>query len=286
MRGSVFVREIYVTKNICCYEHYTSEVFVNHPVVLVTTINISELRFLSQLKGLSFYHSFHLVSSSPWPFFGSLAAFVLLISNVGYFHRIVGSQSGIILGLVLLLTTMFVWWRDVIRESTWQGNHTIIVQKGLRIGFALFILSEVMFFFSIFWSFFHSSLVPAIEIGSVWPPYGLEILDPWAIPFLNTLVLLMSGVTITLAHHGLIMKSDITFFAFMFTIFLAIFFTSLQIYEYITAPFDIADGIYGTVFFFFDRVSWLSCFNRYNFYFGLFYALSFRSLFLYSSYWF
>jgi len=195
-------------------------------------------------------HTFHIVTPSPWPIYAALSAFVLLVSSAAYMHRYEGGGSGILLGFFLIIFSMFVWWRDVIRESTWQGYHTYNVQKGLRLGFALFIVSEVMFFFSIFWAFFHSSLSPAIELGSIWPPVGLEILDPWKIPALNTLILLMSGVTITLAHHGIIGKSGITHFGFLATVVLAVFFTALQVFEYITASFDIADGVYGTTFFF------------------------------------
>jgi len=194
-------------------------------------------------------HRFHIVTPSPWPLYSSVAVFVLLVSTVSYMHRYIGGGNGMLLGLVLLLIAMFVWWRDVIRESTWQGHHTKLVQKGLRLGFVLFIVSEVMFFFSIFWAFFHSSLSPAIELGSIWPPVGLDILDPWKIPALNTLILLMSGLTITLAHHGIIGKSGIAHWGFCATVVLAIFFTLLQIFEYINASFDIADGIYGSTFF-------------------------------------
>jgi cytochrome c oxidase subunit 3 len=194
-------------------------------------------------------HRFHLVTPSPWPLYASVSVFVLLVSFVSYMHRFEGGGNGIFLGLFLLVISMFVWWRDVIRESTWQGHHTVIVQRGLRMGFALFIVSEVMFFFSIFWAFFHSSLSPAIELGSIWPPIGIDVLDPWKVPALNTLILLMSGVTITLAHHGIIAKTGLTHWGFLATIILAVFFTSLQVFEYINASFDIADGIYGSTFF-------------------------------------
>lgn len=206
------------------------------------------------LKGIFFFknlntHRFHIVTPSPWPLYSSVAVFVLLVSTVSYMHRFIGGGNGMLLGTLLLIISMFVWWRDVIREGTWQGHHTSVVQKGLRLGFALFIVSEVMFFFSIFWAFFHSSLSPAIELGSIWPPVGLEILDPWKIPALNTLILLMSGVTITLAHHGIIGKSGIAHWGFCATVVLAVFFTLLQVFEYVNASFDIADGVYGSTFF-------------------------------------
>jgi cytochrome c oxidase subunit 3 len=205
-------------------------------------------KVLSYFKGLEL-HKFHIVTPSPWPLFSSVAVFVLLVSTVSYMHRFIGGGTGIWLGILLLLISMFVWWRDVIRESTWQGHHTKAVQRGIRMGFILFIVSEVMFFFSIFWAFFHSSLSPAIELGSIWPPIGIDILDPWKIPALNTLILLMSGVTITLAHHAIIGKSGIAHWGFMATVILAVFFTLLQIFEYVNASFDIADGIYGSTFF-------------------------------------
>jgi len=195
-------------------------------------------------------HSFHLVTPSPWPIITSFVSFFFLVGAVAYMHRYAGGGFTLIFGLILLLVCMAIWWRDVIRESTWQGNHTFKVQRGLRIGFALFILSEVMFFFSVFWAFFHSSLSPSVELGSVWPPVGLPILNPWHVPFLNTLVLLMSGVTITLAHHAIVNVTKLANIGFLLTVFLAIFFTALQVYEYIFAPFEFSDGIYGSTFFF------------------------------------
>ena len=98
-------------------------------------------------------------------------------------------------GFSMILYTMYVWWRDVIRESTFQGHHTRTVQYGLRYGMILFIVSEIMFFFAFFWAFFHSSLAPTIEIGAMWPPKGIEVLNPWEIPFLNTVILLTSGAS-------------------------------------------------------------------------------------------
>jgi len=216
------------------------------------------LNFRNQLNDLH-GHSFHLVTPSPWPIFTSIASFTLLVGVVAYMHRYEDGGLTLLLGLISLISCMAIWWRDVIRESTWQGHHTAIVQRGLRLGFALFILSEVMFFFSVFWAFFHSSLAPSIEIGSVWPPVGLTILNPWEVPFLNTLVLLMSGVTITLAHHCIVNQTKLANLGFLLTVVLAIFFTALQGFEYIYAPFEFSDGIYGSTFFFFNRFSWFSC---------------------------
>jgi heme/copper-type cytochrome/quinol oxidase subunit 3 len=114
----------------------------------------------------------------------------------------------------------------------------------------LFIISEIMFFFGFFWAFFHSALIPSIFIGAVWPPIGIEVLNPWGLPFLNTLILLSSGVSITWAHRALIAGLFIdTILGLEITISLGILFTCFQVYEYVLAPFAINSGIYGSIFF-------------------------------------
>uniref|UniRef100_A0A6N2LCD8 Cytochrome c oxidase subunit 3 n=1 Tax=Salix viminalis TaxID=40686 RepID=A0A6N2LCD8_SALVM len=138
---------------------------------------------------------------------------------------------------------MFVWWRDVLRESTLEGHHTKVVQLGLRYGFILFIVSEVMFFFAFFWAFFHSSLAPTVEIGGIWPPKGIGVLDPWEIPFLNTLILLSSGAAVTWAHHAILAgKEKRAVYALAATVLLALVFTGFQGMEYYQAPFTISDS--------------------------------------------
>ena len=150
----------------------------------------------------------------------------------------------------MILYTMFVWWRDIIRESTYQGHHTTTVQAGLKSGMVLFIVSEIMFFLAFFWAFFHSSLAPTIEIGAVWPPKGIDVLNPWEIPFLNTVILLTSGATVTWAHHAILAGQKTQgMVSLAATIILAAIFTGFQVIEYIEAPFTITDGIYGSTFF-------------------------------------
>ena len=145
---------------------------------------------------------------------------------------------------------MFVWWRDIVREGTFEGAHTKKVQAGLRLGVILFIVSEVMFFFSFFWTFFHSSLAPAIEIGQSWPPLEISVLSPWGIPLLNTVILLTSGATITVCHHGIVWGAKKISVQYLgLTIGLAFFFILFQAFEYLNAPFTISDSVYGSIFF-------------------------------------
>lgn len=196
-------------------------------------------------------HLFHIVELSPWPFFGSLGALLITVGNTMYFHSYKNGLLLAFIGLFVILLVMIVWWRDVIREATWMGFHTTFVQRGLRIGIALFILSEIMFFSAFFWAFFHSSLAPTVQIGSMWPPKGIVPLNPFKVPLLNTLILLWSGFILTWAHHSLktTRRPLNKYVGLFFTIILAIEFTLYQLKEYIEAPFSISDGIYGSTFY-------------------------------------
>jgi cytochrome c oxidase subunit 3 len=195
-------------------------------------------------------HAYHLVNVSPWPIMGAFSALTLTVGGVMYMHSFINGNYVLLLGLLMVLYTMFVWWRDVIRESTFEGHHTKIVQKGLRYGMILFIVSEVMFFFAFFWAFFASSLAPSIEIGAVWPPKGILVFNPWEIPLCNTLILLLSGFTITWSHHAIVAaKRKQAIISLVLTVLLGMFFTYLQGLEYVEAPFRISDGIYGSTFY-------------------------------------
>nr|YP_010616505.1 cytochrome c oxidase subunit 3 [Peronosclerospora sorghi]WAU47937.1 cytochrome c oxidase subunit 3 [Peronosclerospora sorghi] len=195
-------------------------------------------------------HPYHLVDPSPWPFIISFGLFFLTFGSAMYFHGYRGSILLILTGLVMVILTMYTWFRDIVREAVYEGQHTKQVQLGLRNGMLLFILSELLFFISFFWAFFHSALAPTPEIGSLWPPLGIETVNAWGIPLLNTIILLSSGATITWAHHSIVFgdrKNAI--FSLIITILLAFFFTLIQAYEYIESSFSISDSIYGTTFF-------------------------------------
>nr|QOV03284.1 cytochrome c oxidase subunit III [Suillia bicolor] len=193
-------------------------------------------------------HPYHLVDYSPWPLTGAIGAMTTVAGMVKWFHQY--DISLFTLGNIITILTVYQWWRDVSREGTYQGLHTYAVTIGLRWGMILFIVSEILFFVSFFWAFFHSSLSPSIELGASWPPAGIIPFNPFQIPLLNTAILLASGVTVTWAHHSLMEGNHSqTTQGLFFTVLLGVYFTILQAYEYIEAPFTIADAVYGSTFY-------------------------------------
>jgi len=190
-------------------------------------------------------HDYHLVEPSAWPIVGSIAAFLMLGGAVLWMNKDyagfqpLNGQPWVMIAGAALLAFMFVsWWRDVIKESVVNGDHTPVVKLHLRYGMLLFIASEVMFFVAWFWAYFNSAIFPHdVSIGS-WPPAGIVTLDPWHFPLLNTLILLTSGTTVTWAHHALQSgdnKGAVQ--GLILTVLLGMSFTAIQAYEYAHAPF-------------------------------------------------
>jgi cytochrome c oxidase subunit 3 len=204
-------------------------------------------KFLTHLKTT---HSYHLVDPSPWPITAAFAAFMFTSGAVLYMQNFIGGWNLFLTGFFSLLYVMYTWWRDIVREATFEDTHTIVVQKGLRLGVVLFIVSEIMFFFAFFWSFFHSSVAPVYNLGGVWPPKAISTINTYTIPLTNTFFLLTSGATVTWAHHALFARAKRhTIVALILTLLLATLFTGLQGFEYVNATFNISDGVYGSCFY-------------------------------------
>ncbi len=213
-------------------------------------------------------HDYHIVDPSPWPLIGGIGAFIMALGGVAYMRSINEDELVLLgvnlagpwiflIGLLVVLYTMFSWWSDTIKEAH-QGDHTQVVSLHLRYGMIMFIASEVMFFVAWFWAFFDASLYPdeAAQVartqftGGQWPPAGVQVLDPLHLPLFNTVILLLSGTTVTWAHHSL-MREDRTGlkWGLVLTIALGILFTTIQAIEYADAPFTFSESIYGATFF-------------------------------------
>jgi len=193
-------------------------------------------------------HDYHLVDPSPWPALGALSALVMAGGLIWFLHE--GPPWILIVGSLMILYTMFVWWRDVIREAKDEGHHTPVVQLHHRYGMVMFIASEVMFFMAWFWAYFNAAIYPTEAMGGTWPPEGVETFDPWHLPLLNTIILLTSSTTVTWAHHAVREgKKSSAVQGLLVTVILGAIFTGVQAFEYAIAPFEFTGGIYGSTFF-------------------------------------
>ena len=216
-------------------------------------------------------HDYHLVNPSPWPLVGSIAAVILTVGGVIYMKGLFGLEKHnpwvMIVGFVLVIYTMMGWWIEVTKEAN-QGDHTPVVSIGLRYGMILFIASEVMFFVAWFWMFFEMALFHDVRTASAveevrnawnaWPPMGVEPVGAWELPLVNTLTLLLSGTTVTWAHHAL-QTGDRrgAKIGLFLTICLGVLFTSIQAYEYnhilghhlFFSEESASGGLYGSSFF-------------------------------------
>ena len=197
------------------------------------------------------FHPYHLVSPSPWPLYTSLSLGTLGLTTALSIHNFYNTYILWYVSVVLVVASMSLWFRDIISEGTYLGNHTLAVQRGLNMGVGLFIVSEALFFLAIFWAFFHSALSPTIELGAKWPPMGIQSINPFELPLLNTIILLSSGVTVTYSHHSLIQGNRRgALNGLVITVVLAAIFTALQGVEYTVSSFTISDGTYTSCFYF------------------------------------
>lgn len=198
-------------------------------------------------------HNFNIPNPSPWPLVGSMAAGLMAVGGLLFMHAPAEWHIGIkafIIGLFSVLAVMWVWWRDVIHEAI-VDKFTGETTTSLRYGMALFISSEVMFFVAFFWAFFAASIFPKEAIGFVWPPKNIETVHAFGLPFMMTMILLLSGCTVTWAHHAILEndKED-SVRALLITVLLGLFFTFFQGYEYHHATFPFKDGgIYPSTFY-------------------------------------
>nr|YP_010953278.1 cytochrome c oxidase subunit III [Olinga feredayi]WMQ76535.1 cytochrome c oxidase subunit III [Olinga feredayi] len=193
-------------------------------------------------------HPFHLVNYSPWPLTSSFSAMITMSGIIMWFHN--NNTNLFFWGMMFLMMSSYQWWRDIIRESTHQGLHTFKVLSGMKMGMILFIVSEVFFFLSFFWTFFHSSLSPTNEIGLMWPPLNILPFNPFQIPLLNTIILLTSGISVSWTHYSILENNNTqSIISLLITVLLGIYFSILQAYEYMEAPFTLADSVFGSIFF-------------------------------------
>ena len=226
-------------------------------------------------------HDYHILPPSPWPLIGSFASLVMATGGIMYMHEARGGGWVFLIGLAGVLFTMYSWWADVVREAR-AGDHTPVVQLHFRYGMILFIASEVMFFVGWFWAFFDFALFPtalsyvdgqveraaegAAQLAATWPPKGLEVINAFELPLLNTIILLLSGTTVTWAHHALIYGQrggvkrgawgllgvgdrDSFLKGLWVTVALGVIFSAIQAYEYAHAPFPFKGLNYGAAFF-------------------------------------
>lgn len=202
-------------------------------------------------------HPYHLVDPSPMPILTAFSMLGMAVGAAMTFHEIAAGKVLLLIAALAVGLCCFYWWRDVIREGIKDRAHTGPVRHGLRFGMGLFIISEIMFFAAFFWAFFNASLFPKLPLSEIWeiakgpwPPTGIHTFDPFDLPFINTLILLLSGTTCTWAHHALLHRNrDQLIQGLWCTVLLGISFTSLQAYEYGHAAFGLKDGVYATTFY-------------------------------------
>lgn len=193
-------------------------------------------------------HPFHIVKPSPWPLLVSFAAGFTAFGAVNYFHDGVWWQLAVAGFLLCLFSGL--WFRDIIREASVNHEHTAVVKKGFRYGMLLFIASEAALFAAFFWAYFNAALAPTEAIGFAWPPEGIKTINPFDLPFLMTMILLLSGCTVTWAHAALLENNRRDLIrGLSLTVALGVIFSCLQAYEYMHAEFGFKETIYASTFY-------------------------------------
>nr|AKM70228.1 cytochrome oxidase subunit III [Anoecia fulviabdominalis] len=191
---------------------------------------------------------YFILSLSPWPILMSINTFNFMISNIMLMNFMLNKIFT--LNIILMLMIAMIWWRDIIRESTFQGNHNFFIMNLIKFSMILFIIFEMFLFISFFWNFLHNSLAPSIELGLNWPPKNIKFFNPTLIPLLNTIILLTSSFTVTLFHFYLLNNNKKkTVKLMIYTIILSMYFIILQGIEYKQATFTFSDSIFGSSFF-------------------------------------
>lgn len=197
---------------------------------------------------IKFNQPYFILNLRPWPILISINTFNIIISNIIIFN--IKFNILIISNLIIIILIFSLWWRDIIRERTFQGNHNFFIINLIKFRIILFIISELFLFISFFWNFLHNSLAPSIELGLNWPPKNIIFFNPILIPLLNTIILLTSRFTVTLSHFYLINNNKKNTIKFLnLTIILSIYFLILQGIEYKQASFTFSDSVFGSSFF-------------------------------------
>lgn len=215
-------------------------------VELLLKLNVFSSK--SYLKAFSVYRTgFFLLTPSPWPLYSSFAVFVMLTGFAAYMNYYAGGLYCFFFGILLVALAFVFWCRDLIRELTFLGRSSILIEKNIRWAFWFFIVSEALLFVSFFWAFFHSALEPAIQVGTVWPPMEAIQMNSLEIPIANTIFLLASGAALTWTQYGLIGgQSRDVLFGFTVLFFYAVYFMLSQWHEYVVAFHQVNDSVFGS----------------------------------------
>ncbi len=193
-------------------------------------------------------HPYHILRPSPWPMLAAFSAGFMMYGLVCLMHDHVWWKF--VAGNIALLGVATLWFRDIIKEAYAEKAHTPTAKKGFRYGMLLFIASEVMFFFAFFWAYFSAAIHPSEVLGGTWPPKSIHSINPFDLPFLMTMILLLSGCTVTWAHASLLdnNRRD-TLRGLGLTVLLGVIFSGFQMFEYHHAAFGFKDTIYASTFY-------------------------------------